>query len=272
MNEKIDYNSQSNFIRKLVQNPKNHSDFLIDTNKIPKKIVQFWDKLDKIPFDVKECIDTWAYIEDHGFERNIFDKQQAKDYIFNNLGVKYLQAFEKCYHPAMQSDYFRLCYIFIEGGCYIDADDVFSGKQIGNLFTDCRLKIQPLCYDTATHMMVSPHIFTKRNAYSPTWIFYFNNNPLIACSRHPVIEKALTKSTYLLGQNNINSFPEIQSTTGPGVLTTSIYEIISEQEEMKYSIQILNDWEDFAKSNWELEYRKDSRNWRNSNCKFFKEH
>jgi mannosyltransferase OCH1-like enzyme len=63
-------------------------------------------------------------------ERILFDKQHARNFIFANLGLRYLYCFDKCYHPAMQSDYFRLCYIFVEGGCYIDTDDVYSGVPI----------------------------------------------------------------------------------------------------------------------------------------------
>ena len=49
----------------------------------------------------------------------------------------------------MQADYFRLCYLLVEGGFYVDADDVCVGTDIGWLFEDGRLKLQPLCYDMA---------------------------------------------------------------------------------------------------------------------------
>jgi hypothetical protein len=50
----------------------------------------------------------------------------------------------------MQADYFRLCYVLVEGGIYVDADDVCVGTDIGWLAEDGRLKLQPLCYDIAT--------------------------------------------------------------------------------------------------------------------------
>ena len=91
----------------------------------------------------------------------------------------------------MQADYFRLCYVLAEGGFYVDADDVASVPTIGWLAEDGRLKLQPLCYDIATGAMVKPAVFLRADAYDPSWIFYFNNNPLIACPGHPVIEHAL---------------------------------------------------------------------------------
>jgi hypothetical protein len=171
----------------------------------------------------------------------------------------------------MQSDFFRLCYIFAEGGCYIDADDVYYGSQIQHLFSDGRLKIQPLCYDMATNTMVPPSLFTKPGANAASWIFYFNNNPLIACSGHPLIERALAQATLSLEQDVTNGFPEIQSTTGPGNLTKSIYDAATESGEIEHTLLALGGWENIAKSRWELSYRNDQRNWRLSNCRDYRE-
>ena len=268
-----DHKARSRFIRKLIQNPSSSNIMSPEyTRKTPKRIIQFWDRLDKLPHDVKGCINTWKTAEGQGFERLLFDKHQASDFILHNLGSRYLNAFDKCYHPAMMSDYFRLCYIFVEGGCYIDADDVYLGGQIQNLFNDGRLKIQPLCYDTATNMMVSPSLFTKAGTDAGSWIFYFNNNPLIACSRHPLIEQALTQATFLLEREINNELPEIQSTTGPGNLSKSIFDIISENTQMEHTLLILCEWEGIVQSKWELGYRNDTRNWRYSNCQKFEGH
>jgi len=267
-----DHKARSRFIRKLIQNPSNFNiKSSIYTKKPPLRIVQFWDRLDRLPHDVQECIDTWKKIEEQGFERVLFDKQQARDFIFKKLGLRYLLAFDNCYHPAMQSDYFRLCYIFMEGGCYIDTDDVYDGAQIKHFFNDGQLKIQPLCYDIATNMMVPTQVFTKAEADAENWIFYFNNNPLIACSGHSVIERALNQATFLLEKDITNGLPEIQSTTGPGNLSKSIFDILSENTEMENTIHVLCNWEDIAKSKWELDYRNDARNWRYSNCQNYQE-
>jgi len=86
----------------------------------------------------------------------------------------------------MKSDYFRLCYILVSGGCYVDVDDVYTGSEIEGLFKDRRLKLQPLCYDIETDMMIHPTIFMNTEEYIDSWIYYFNNSPLIA-SPPPVI-------------------------------------------------------------------------------------
>ena len=59
-----------------------------------------------------------------GFEHRLFDERTAAAFINSSLGARYKRVFESCYHPAMQADYFRLCYVLVKGGFYVDADDV----------------------------------------------------------------------------------------------------------------------------------------------------
>ena len=63
----------------------------------------------------------------------------------------------------------------------------------------------------------------------------------------------------------MDELPEIQSTTGPGNLTRSIFELASEHTETVRTLLVLVDWEDVATSKWPLSYRRDARNWRLSN-------
>ncbi len=267
-----DHRARSRFVRGLVQRSNDPAvASSVFTRKPPKRIVQFWDDLDRLPGDVGECIETWRKTEEQGVERVLFDRRQAGDFIRRRLGAQHKRAYDKCYHPAMQSDYFRLCYVLVEGGCYIDADDVYDGSQIQDLFSDGRLKIQPLCYDMATNMMVPPSLFTKPGANAASWIFYFNNNPLIAGSGHPLIDRALAQATISLEKDVTNGLPEIQSTTGPGNLTKSIFDAVNENSEIEQTLFVLCDWENTAKNRWELSYRHDPRNWRLSNCRDYRE-
>ena len=171
----------------------------------------------------------------------------------------------------MQSDYFRLCYILMEGGCYVDADDVYRGAEIEHLFTDGRLKIQPLCYDISTDEMVPPSVFANPGANALNWVFYFNNNPLIAARSHPILERALTSATTSLERDPQGQLPEIQSTTGPGNLTKSIFDAADDEGCLEESLLVLHDWEDIATTKWPLSYRGDVRNWRLSNQRVYRD-
>ena len=160
---------RSEFTRKLVQGSFGGigGDDRSEGRGIPNAIVQFWHNLRQLPYDVEECIDSWRRWETSGFTHRLFDEDAARVFIEASLGAEYESAFERCYHPAMQADYFRLCYLLAEGGLYVDADDVCIGTDIGRLFEDGRLKLQPLCYDMASEAMVAPSAFLSPSAYKP---------------------------------------------------------------------------------------------------------
>jgi hypothetical protein len=120
----------------------------------------------------------------------------------------------------MKSDYFRYSYIFVEGGLYVDADDVYHGTTVDHLFADGRLKLQPFCYDIATAQMVPPSVLLIPGANQRSWIFYFNTTPLIAARNHPIVKRALLNATTSLEQGSASTLPEVQAqlaqATSPG--------------------------------------------------------
>lgn len=265
------HRQRSEFIRKLVQYRLDQQPLKNQHgNPTPKTIVQFWHNIRQLPHDVEECIASWTRWETKGFTHRLFDEHTAKAFISSSLGARHERAFERCYHPAMQADYFRLCYLQVEGGFYVDADDACVSTNIGWLFEDSRLKLQPLCYDITSGTMVKSSEFLRPDAYDPKWIFYFNNNPLVASRCHPIIEGALSQATSLLEFAGEETLPEIQETTGPGNLSKSIFHLGTTSEgELESSIVILRDWDSIAISRWPLSHREDARNWRLSNQKRF---
>lgn len=264
------HRQRSEFIRGLVQQSVSKVP-IKDRYKRgpPRNIVQYWHDLGELPGDIEECIASWTQWRTNDFTHCLFDESSAKAFIAGSLDVRHERAFDRCYHPAMQADYFRLCYLSIEGGLYVDADDVCVGTQINWLFDDGRLKVQPLCYDRASGAMVSTADFIRIAAYQPSWIFYVNNNPLIASKRHPVIELALQRATELLELAGEGVLPEIQATTGPGNLSRSIFELGTASGGIECDLMVLRDWDSFAISRWPLSHRNDARNWRHSNQQRF---
>jgi hypothetical protein len=236
----------------------------------PRTIVQFWHDLRELPEDIEECIASWTRWTTSDFTHYLFDERSAKAFIGGSLDARHERAFDLCYHPAMQADYFRLCYLLVEGGFYVDADEVCVGSEIGCLFDDGRLKVQPLCYDIASGTMVNPSAFLQTEAYDPGWIFYFNNNPMIVNRGHPIIERALHQATHLLELAGEDVLPEIQSTTGPGNLSKSIFDLGTASGGVESDLVVLRDWDSLAVSKWPLSYRSDARNWRLSNQQRFR--
>jgi hypothetical protein len=226
---------------------------------IPRTLVRFWHDLDDVPSDVRRCLDSWDELRDQGLSFRMFGDASAAEYIAERYGPRELAAFARCRHPAMRSDYLRLCFVLADGGLYVDADDVLVGTGWRDVFRDGSLKVQPLCYDLVSQGMVPASEIRRPDLSTSRRIFYVNNNPIAAPPGHPVVRRALVRATDRLLGSELE--PEIQSTTGPGNFSAALAAHARESRILDY--ELLLDWERTAEPCWELEYRSDDRNWRN---------
>ena len=122
---------------------------------IPRTLVRFWHDACDVPPDVRRCLESWDALRDEGFAFRMFDDASAAAYIAERYGPRERAAFTRCRHPAMRSDYLRMCFVLAEGGLYVDADDVLLSGGWRDVFRDGTLKVQPLCYDLTAGGMVS---------------------------------------------------------------------------------------------------------------------
>lgn len=227
---------------------------------IPRVLVRFWDA--QIPADVQDCLNTWEPLQADGFELLTFTDETAAAYIEETFGPRQLEAFERCHHPAMRSDYFRLCYVLASGGFYVDADDVLTLGQWPLLYQDDRLKVQPLGYDMPSTLMVDTAELWQAGPDDADRIFYVNNTPLVAPPGHPVVRAALLRATQaLLSGRPLN---DIQAVTGPGNLTAVL---AAHARDLALAgkapdFELMRSWDRIAETRWHLSYRHDQRNWR----------
>ncbi len=230
---------------------------------IPRTLVRFWHEACDVPSDVHKCLESWDALRDEGFAFRMFGDASAAAYIAERYGPRERAAFARCRHPAMRSDYLRMCFVLAEGGLYVDADDVLLGGGWKDVFRDGTLKVQPLCYDVTAGGMVSASELRRTDLPTDGRIFYVNNNPIAAPAGHPVLRRALARATdSLLGDEPA---PEIQSTTGPGNLT-AVLAAHARKSQVRGTVpdfELLLDWEGTAEPCWDLAYRSDGRNWRN---------
>ncbi|MCM5553337.1 glycosyltransferase family 32 protein [Pleomorphomonas sp. NRK KF1] len=232
-------------------------------SSIPKTLIRYWHNLDELPEDVEECFKSWDQLSHEGFQIKTFDDQSARAYIAANYGLLETAAFARCRHPAMRSDYLRMCFILAEGGMYVDADDVLLSDGWRHLFRDERLKLQPLCYDISFGRMVPTSHLWLEDLPAEGRVFYVNNDPLAAPAGHPLLARALRSSTVkLLGDEEL---PIIQATTGPGNMTIALayhaHYLMSSGSPPDF--ELLRNWDEIAETRWDLSYRGDERNWRN---------
>jgi mannosyltransferase OCH1-like enzyme len=230
---------------------------------VPWTLVRYWHDPNDLPHDVRDCLASWDHLVEEGFEIWTFCDVSASKYIADRFGARERKAFARCRHPAMRSDYFRMCFVLEEGGLYVDADDVLLGDNWKRLFGDGRLKVQPLCYDIPTARMVPSADIWRSDLPTDGRIFYVNNNPIAAPAGHAILRKALSRATErLLGEDPL---PEIQATTGPGNLTAALaahaHDLMIAGAPLDF--ELFRDWEAIAETRWHLSYRDDKRNWRN---------
>lgn len=230
---------------------------------IPRNLVRFWHDHSALPEDVAACMSTWERLANDGFTIHTFDDAAAHRYISERYGQLHAEAFLRCSHPAMRSDYLRLCVLLSEGGLYVDCDDVLLNDGWTRLLEDGRLKLQPLCYDISAGGMMDSASIWQRDLPAGERNFYVNNDPIAGPAGHPILLRALLRATDLLLR--AEGRPEIQATTGPGNLTTTVAaharELLARGDALDFSL--IRDWETIAEMRWDLSYRGDERNWRN---------
>lgn len=259
-----DWQLRSLTLKKLILQATPDRPVTLGSSSVPCVLVQYWDE-QEVPDDVNKCLASWAALESRGFTRLLFDRNRARCFILDACGDGHAAAFDAAPHPAARSDYFRLCYLAVHGGWYVDADDQLQEADIGALLLPRGLRVQALCYDIDAGKNIDPraalHGSDTRNV-----IHYVNNNPIIARPGHPIITEALRVATAALHQHTRASSThfDIQAIAGPGLLTLTIakYGLGSPLTNTELDVEIRTDWNTFAQPVWDLAYRRSGYDWR----------
>jgi len=92
---------------------------------IPKRIIQTWETKDISP-EFQVIIDTWKNLNP-GYEYYLFDKDERYAFIQKHFNSIVLEAYDLLNPGANKSDFFRYCYLYIEGGVATDLDTLCLG-------------------------------------------------------------------------------------------------------------------------------------------------
>ena len=212
---------ERDFVRKEAQD---YSDCL------PYTVLQYWDSVD-VPEDVMSNILYNSELFRSG-RSYLFDDSSARNFINVIYGNRALSAYDYCHHPAMKSDYFRLCYLYACGGVYIDADNVLCGPIEQIEPRDNCLFISPLIREkeavNGAWRWFSLDEFlekAKREDMSAVqgWMAVFNNDVMATCPLNEVIGIALARATFLIEEcKNAGIIGNIHGVTGPTNLTEAV--------------------------------------------------
>jgi len=210
-------------------------------------VVQFWDKPEP-PQDVVELMSSWSTQNPTlGYRR--FSEASAREFIVRHYGDREAQAFELCHHPAMKSDYFRLSYLYKNGGVYVDADD------------RCLVAIRPILANLATTNLIATVADDRFPGYIHNWF-------LAANPGSQVLRLALAQAT-----SDIHDLegrprrPDIWETTGPGLITRCIATVCSRiglDIDEQVRLMTLRQYRTFVRVQVNLPYKQSfDGNWRN---------
>ena len=107
-----------NTIEGLAALPPNQS----EAHGIPRRIMQYWDK--PTPPDEVVSLMQRCRAANPGYVHDLFDDATAQDFLATQYGTGLVDLYRACFHVSAKADFFRLAYLYKQGGFYIDADEV----------------------------------------------------------------------------------------------------------------------------------------------------
>jgi FkbM family methyltransferase len=168
----------------------------------------------------------------------------------------------------MKSDNFRLAYLYMNGGAYLDADEkVLSALPDIDLSSGDRIVLSPIIRELSScgqYVSISPTDLVGRAQVIRGAECYFANSPLLVTRKNDIIGIALIRATRLILQDYENGErSDIHATTGPTNLTLAIcaYLLHSACTSGKRCDLVVLDWSKHLASH-PARYKSDRRNWR----------
>jgi mannosyltransferase OCH1-like enzyme len=117
------------FIKQLIITKKNKP------KVIPMHIVQVWHDKSKLPVSVNDSINLIKK-QNPEFKHTLFDESECRDFIKTNYQVEVLNAYDKIIPHALKADLWRYCYMYKNGGIYLDAKYYCTNGFKLHLLTD----------------------------------------------------------------------------------------------------------------------------------------
>lgn len=164
---------------------------------IPYQLFQYWDSED-VPEDVAACMRSWRNT-DGAPAQIIFDSGAAERFLELDYDRRFVEAYGRCHHAAMKSDFIRLAFLYRRGGIYIDFDEV------------C---VRPLWGEYQGWKHSSIVLVVARSTPATLQNGFIGAKP--GCE---IIKSALDEAITTLLSENRPQQPDVWHATGPGLVT-----------------------------------------------------
>jgi tetratricopeptide (TPR) repeat protein len=170
--------------------------------RIPRRIVQFWDSAEP-PEDLAPLRDSWRTMNP-GYSYELFNERTAGQFLLRFCGIDVFAAFMRAREPAQKADLFRLGFLAVNGGVYVDCDD------------RCLTPLDRWLPRGASMVAYQEDFGT------------LGNNFLAASTRAPVILRALQNATAAVNRGDADV---LWLSTGPGALSRAFAQVMAERVE-----------------------------------------
>jgi mannosyltransferase OCH1-like enzyme len=103
----------SKYIKELVEEQKTKA------SVIPLNIYQVWHDKTELPKSVKESIEKLKE-QNPEFTHQLFDEKECREFIETHYSRRILDAYDSIVPHAIKADLWRYCYMYKNGGIYLD--------------------------------------------------------------------------------------------------------------------------------------------------------
>ncbi len=172
--------------------------------RIPRRIGQYWDAREP-PEDVRALMATWP-AHHPGWTHRVFHDAEAQRFLLEAIARGevpecVLPAYQRSPHAAQKADLFRLAWLSVEGGWWLDADD----RCVGSLDA-----LAPAGADLVLY----------QEEYAT-----LGNNMIGVAPGHPVIQRSLRLAAEAVNRGDADV---VWLSTGPGLLTRAFATLLAE--------------------------------------------
>ncbi len=174
---------------------------------MPRKIMQYWESRG-IDLDVMELMKGWES-KNLKFEYARYGYKDALHFLEQNFDLQVVRAFKSASEPAQRSDLFRLAYLYLNGGFYVDADD------------RCLRSLDEIVNSGCEFVAFQEHLGS------------IANNFIGVTPRHSIIDTALRNTVVAINRGDRDI---LWLMTGPGMLTRSILRYLLDQRELNAAL------------------------------------
>jgi mannosyltransferase OCH1-like enzyme len=102
------------YIKQLFEKQKNKQ------SVIPLNIYQVWHSKTELPKSVKESIEL-VKKQNPEFTHYLFDEKECRDFLKKNFSKQILNTYDKMIPHALKADLWRYCFLYKNGGIYLDS-------------------------------------------------------------------------------------------------------------------------------------------------------